>query len=197
MLLLLLLAWSDGVFRVAGFIWEESWVFALSHSRRWGVGYNRKALPCCHRHDGLWLRGLCPGPERRRFLSVSLTGVSWDAPKRGVKGEVYRLDPFPSAEWVYLCLSWACVQMFIWVSSGGNSFSFILYYIILYYTNLVCIFFLYLNIVKKYTSVQLVCVFIFKLSLSEYLHVSELAEIELLLNIIQYTHFVWIFLLKF
>ncbi len=159
LLLLLLLAWSEGVFRVARFIWEESWVFALSHRRRRGVGYNRKALPCCHRHDGLWLRGLCPGPERRRFLSVSLTGVSWDAPKRGVKGEVYRLDPFPSAEWVYLCLSWASVQMFTWVSSGGNTAS-TLYYIILYYTNVVCIFFI-IKYCKKYTSVQFGCVCVY------------------------------------
>ncbi len=166
LLLLLLLAWSEGVFRVARFIWEESWVFALSHRRRRGVGYNRKALPCCHRHDGLWLRGLCPGPERCRFLSVSLTGVSWDAPKRGVKGEVYRLDPFPSAEWVfvfeYLCLSWACVRMFTWVSSGGNTAS-TLYYIILYHIILYkcCLYFFIIKYCKKYTSVQFGCVCVY------------------------------------
>jgi len=26
-----------------------------------GDGHNREAVPCCHRHDGLWLRGLCSG----------------------------------------------------------------------------------------------------------------------------------------
>ncbi len=147
LLLLLLLAWSEGVFRVARFIWEESWVFALSHRRRRGVGYNRKALPCCHCHDGLWLRGLCPGPERRRFLSVSLTGVSWDAPKRGVKGEVYRLDPFPSAEWVYcVWVELVCECLHESVVAGTQLLLYIilyyiiLYHIILYYTNVVCIF---------------------------------------------------------